>query len=114
MSSIDEKRKKAKKLKVSFVETTTEDELDSLIKLAEEQEEIRVQNEKDAKAHAKKNKIVLKNTDQEEVDQKDYFFPGIDEETKKPSFETAPVYFNKTCGYPVDREELIAVFNKVS
>ena len=54
----------------------------------------------------KKVKIVIKNTLGEEVPQSDYFYSpdGID---------TAPAYFHDVCGYPVDREELLAVFNKV-
>ena len=46
--------------------------------------------------------VVMKNTSGEEVDPKDYFFKGV----VLPSFE-------KTCGKPVDREDLLQVFNKV-
>ncbi len=54
----------------------------------------------------KKIKIVLKNTLGEEVDQADYFYSTKDE-------DAVPVYFHDVCGYPVDREDLITVFNKV-
>lgn len=51
---------------------------------------------------AKKVVVVLKNTSGEEVDSSDYFFGGV-----------APSGFEGTCGRPVDREDLITVFNKV-
>ncbi len=54
----------------------------------------------------RKIKIVLKNTLGEEVPQSDYFYSPEGE-------DTAPIYFHDVCGYPVDREELLAVFNKV-
>lgn len=47
-------------------------------------------------------KIVLKNTLGAEVDEKDYFFGG-----------KAPTGFELSCGSPVDREDLLEVFNKV-
>lgn len=46
--------------------------------------------------------VVMKNTSGEEVEPKDYFFKGV----VLPSFE-------RTCGKPVDREDLLQVFNKV-
>lgn len=51
-------------------------------------------------------KIVLKNTLGEDVVQSDYFY-------SPDGSDTAPTYFHEAFGYPVDREELIAVFNKV-
>ncbi len=54
----------------------------------------------------KKIKIVLKNTLGEEVPQSDYFFSTSGE-------DTAPSYFTESYGIPVDREDLLAVFNKV-
>ena len=47
-------------------------------------------------------RIVLKNTLGAEVDEKDYFYGG-----------KAPVGFESSCGLPVDREELLDVFNKI-
>jgi len=49
-----------------------------------------------------KNTIVLKNTSGKEVKIEDYFFGGI-----------VPPGFEATCGKPVDREDLVGVFNKV-
>lgn len=54
----------------------------------------------------KKVKIVLRNTLGEEVPQTDYFFSSTGK-------DTAPAYFPDVCGLPVDREELVAVFNKI-
>ena len=47
-------------------------------------------------------KIILKNTAGKEVSEKDYFFGG-----------KIPSGFEGTCGKPVDREDLITVFDKV-
>ena len=47
-------------------------------------------------------KTILKNTSGKEVPEADYFFGG-----------KAPSSFDKYCGKPVDREDLVAVFNKV-
>ena len=47
-------------------------------------------------------KTILKNTSGKEVPEADYFFGG-----------KAPNSFEKYCGKPVDREDLLAVFNKV-
>lgn len=54
----------------------------------------------------KKGKFILRNPAGEEVAQKDYFFSsrGVD---------TAPPYFQDVCGKPVDREDMLAVFNKL-
>ncbi len=54
----------------------------------------------------KKVKIVLKNTLGEEVPQTDYFF-------SKDGEDKAPGYFVDVCGYPVDREDMLTVFNKI-
>jgi hypothetical protein len=47
-------------------------------------------------------KIVLKNSLGKDVKEEDYFFGG-----------SAPTSFEGTCGKPVDREDLLDVFNKV-
>lgn len=47
-------------------------------------------------------KVVLRNTLGEEVPSSDYFYKGV-----------VSSGFEGTCGKPVDREELLAVFNKV-
>jgi hypothetical protein len=49
-----------------------------------------------------KTKPILKNTTGKEMDEADYFFGA-----------EAPVWFNKVCGAPVEREELLEVFNKI-
>jgi len=57
------------------------------------------------KAEPKKvvvKKSILKNTSGKEVPEADYFFNGV-----------IPAGFLNTCGKPVDREDLIVVFNKV-
>lgn len=55
-----------------------------------------------------KKKIILKNTKGEDMDQKDYFYSKKGEETAHPNFNT-----KNQCGMPVDREDLIEVFDKV-
>ncbi len=74
-------------------------------------------NEKKAAEEARKNMIVLQDVDGDDVDQAEYFYPRLEDEkdkdgkvVAKATDQTAPVYFNKTCGYPVDREELVEVF----
>lgn len=53
-----------------------------------------------------KKKVILKNVKGEEVNEKDYFYSTEGE-------GQAPETFNKICGIPVDREDLLEVFNKV-
>jgi hypothetical protein len=53
----------------------------------------------DTKKEVKKS--ILKNTLGKEVPEADYFFKGV-----------VPSSFAKTCGKPVDRKELVDVFNK--
>jgi len=47
-------------------------------------------------------KSILRNTSGKEVPEADYFFNGV-----------VPAGFIGTCGKPVDREDLVGVFNKV-
>ena len=54
------------------------------------------------KVTKKKETASLLNIQGKEVLDKDYFFAGV-----------VPSGFKKTCGNPVDREDLVAVFNKV-
>ena len=56
---------------------------------------------------AKKTKklVVIKNSAGEVVDQKDYFFSAKSE-------DAAPTWFERVCGKPVDREDMIVVFHK--
>lgn len=55
-----------------------------------------------SKSTVKKSTIILKNTSGKDVDEKDYFFGG----KALPSF-------NAVCGKPVDREDLLEIFDKV-
>ncbi len=103
----------------------TEEKLDELIEaktafLDQEKKEakIKAEAEKAAAEEAKKNQIILRDVDGADVDQSEYFFPRdvdeIDEKTQKvihkATNQTAPANFNKMCGMPVEREELIEVF----
>jgi len=54
------------------------------------------------KKEVAKPKIVLKNTSGKDMKLEDYFFGGV-----------AFPGFHKACGMPVDREDLIEVFNKI-
>ncbi len=76
-------------------------------RLVEESEKkaAKIRKEKED-AKKKKVKVILKNTLGEEVPQSDYFF-------SKDGEDTAPAYFADVCGYPVDREEMLTVFNKI-
>lgn len=51
---------------------------------------------------AEKTKSILRNTSGKEVPEADYFYKGI-----------IPAGFLGSCGKPVDREDLVGVFNKV-
>ncbi len=81
-------------------------DLEAKRKLEESEKKIAEDKKKKEEEKKKKIKIVLKNTLGDDVNQTDYFF-SLDEK------DTAPSYFHEVCGYPVDREELITVFNKV-
>lgn len=128
--SIATKMTKAKRMGIVFeegYEPKNENEIDKLIEAKQEivdqqKQETKIQKDAEKKAaeHAKKNLLVLKDVDGDDVDQSEYFFPREVREVQKdavgkeiilePTEETAPIYFNKSCGYPVDREELIEEF----
>lgn len=128
--ALDAKFNKAKGLGITFAEgyVPTETQLDEMIdaklKLRDqEREEARIRELEQQKADdfALKHKIILKDTDGFDVDQQDYFFPRTEKEVIKtptgeivlePTDQTAPIYFNKITGVPVDREELIDVFHR--
>lgn len=63
--------------------------------------------EKAPKVEKKIVKSILKNSEGQEVPEKDYFYKA----TEKGG--VAPVSFTKMCGYPVDREDLVEIFDKV-
>lgn len=127
--SLATKIKKAEKLGVVFAEgytPKTEEEVDKLIEAKQaildqqkEEDKIAKQNEAKAAEEAKKNLVILQDIDGDDVDQADYFWPRLEKEkvgippnekVLEPTDQTAPVYFNKICGLPVDREELKEVF----
>lgn len=127
--SLATKITKAKKLGIEFAEGYTpksEDEVDKLIEakmeiIGQQKEEARIQrmNEKKAAEEARKNDVILQDVDGDDVDQSEYFWPRSEKEktgtspnekTLEPTDQTAPVSFNRTCGMPVDRDELIEVF----
>jgi hypothetical protein len=118
--SLTDLQKKAKKLGVDYDEFETEEKLQELVNAAEAKKEqekeenaIKLAEIKKQEALAKKSNIILQDTDGNDVEQKDYFYHGIDKDTGKIILDTAPSYFNKICGKPVDREELIEVFNSI-
>ncbi len=127
--SITTKMTKAKKLGIEFAEgyvPKSEAELDKMIEakqeiIGQQKQEARIAkaNEKKAEEEAIKHSIILKDVDGDDVDQAEYFFPRVEKEkvgippnekTLDPTDQTAPAYFNKICGMPVDRDELIEVF----
>ncbi len=122
--SFDTKLAKALKLGVVFAEgyTPKEDELDKaieakmeIIKQQKEEDRINKANLKKAADDAKKNTVILQDVDGDDVDQADYFWPRlvaekVGDKTLPPTDQTAPIYFNKDCGMPVDRDELKEVF----
>jgi hypothetical protein len=113
-----------KKIEETNGSPLTEEQIDELIEQkikanAQEKQEEKIQAAAEQKADedAKKKQLVLKDVDGADVDQAEYFFPRLEEETingkiHKPSTKTAPHYFNKLCGYPVEREDLIDVFTQ--
>lgn len=97
---IDARKKltdQALELTIPFTDETTDDELKELIK-----------NHVPAEVPViKKKPVILKDVNGKDVDQKDYFF------SKEKGKDTAPMYFNKIAGYPVEREEMLEVFNRI-
>lgn len=115
--ALTDNQKRANKLNIPWTEDTTDEKLQDLINLEEdkisqeiEEQRIKKENEAKAKMAKKASTLVLKNIDGEEVDEKDYFFGTKDKEGK---MTYAPAYFNRICGMPVDREDMIEVFRKV-
>lgn len=128
--SLATKFAKAKRLGAVFAEDyepKSEEELDKIIEtkqaLADQEkaeEKIRKQQEKKAQEDAVKNVVILRDVDGDDVEQSEYFYPRLVKEvvgektpyekTLPATTETAPVGFNKVCGMPVDREELVEVF----
>ncbi len=122
--SLATKLTKAKKLGITFEDDyePKEAELDKLIEakmelVSQEKEEARIKKaaEKKAADFALKNTVILQDIDGDDVDQADYFYPRVEAEKigdkmVQPTDQTAPIFFNKDCGMPVDRDELKEVF----
>ncbi len=106
--ALTENQKKANKLKIAWSETTTDDQLEALIKIEEDKAAMIALDKK-------KEKLVLKDIEGKDVDEKDYFFEGDIENpvTKVKTHVCAPLYFNRVCGLPVDREDMVQVFKNV-
>ena len=125
---MEKKKAKAKQLGIDLTKIEgelTEARLDELIdqksaQIAQDAEEKRIAKEQAAiaAAAAKDTKVILKDVDGQDVDQADYFFPRLEDEklpdgkVLKKTTETAPEYFNKMCGMPVDDPDLINEFVK--
>lgn len=72
-------------------------------------DEVKVIKKKPAVAQEpikEKKKVILKNVNGEEMNEKDYFY-------STEGKGEAPLAFNKVCGTPVEREDLLEIFNKV-
>ena len=114
-SKLEKLKEKAVKLGVPFKDDVTEVDLEKSVKEKEtaqaEEDRIKKEAEKKAAEDAKKTKIILKNVLGEDVSEDDYFFKSKDKDGKIVG--GAPSYFNRICGFPVDREDLIEVFNRV-
>lgn len=123
--SLATKLKKAKDLGIKFEPGFEPDEkkLDELIEqkttqIDQEKQEKKIKDAEAKKAddEAKKNVIVLKDIDGADVDQAEYFFPRLEDEKTadgkiiKATDQTAPSYFNRICGFPVDRDDLKEAF----
>ncbi len=122
--SLATKLTKAKKLGIVFEDgySPKEAELDKLIEAkmeiaGQEKEEARINkaNARKLEEEAKKHTVILQDIDGDDVDQADYFFPRTEKEkigdkVFEVTDQTAPVFFNKDCGMPVDRDELKEVF----
>lgn len=114
-NTFEKLKKEAKKLAIPFdEEKVTEEELMEAVKEKKEAqaEEDRLNKQKQDKADSdkKKNKVILKNVFGEDVDEKEYFFPGKD---KDGNIVYAPSHFNREVGFPVDREDMLEIFNKI-
>lgn len=120
--SLTENQKKAKKMGIIHKEDAMDEQIQDLITLEEkkitqekEEQEIKKRDIVLAEEQKKKRKLVLKNIRGEDVREEDYFYGAEVENpiTKKKEMVYAPSYFNRVCGLPVDREDMIEVFQKV-
>ncbi len=81
-------------------------DLEEKKKIDEAEKKAAIERKKKEDDKKKKNKVVLKNTLGEEVPQSDYFY-------SESGDDTAPGFFTESYGTPVEREDLLNVFNKV-
>jgi hypothetical protein len=111
--NLDKVRKEATKLGVPFKEDDSADTIATLIEdkksFLKEESTKKEELEEQAQKNLVKSSLVLKDVFGNDVDEKDYFMPG---KTTDGKVTYAPSYFNRACGYPVDREDLLEVFNK--
>jgi len=117
--------KKAKKLGLTFEETTSDAELTDLIQTAEaaasqagQEGKIEKNNIKKVEDGVKNTNFILKDSAGNDVDPRDYFFWNPTDEYKKTlkpgeKVHEIPPFFHKWCGYPVDREDLLEAFHRV-
>jgi len=114
-SELEKLKTEATKLGIPFSEDVSLEDLSKVVSEKKaaivEENRIKKENEKKAEDEAKKTKIILKDTSGKEVNEDDYFYKSKDKDGKVVG--GAPSYFNKICGFPVDREELITVFNRI-
>lgn len=97
-------------------EKVEEKELETLIgdKKAAELEERKRNKEKEAlaKKQSKESQVVLKNVFGDDIDQADFFY-NKDKDTGKEGNGKAPSHFNRVCGFPVEREDMLVIFNRI-
>ncbi len=122
--SLKTKLTKARKLGIEFPEGAepSESKIDELIEQKQsflnqekEGERIRKAAADSAAEDAKSGQVILKDVDGDDVEQADYFWPRvvaekIDGREWPATTETAPPYFNKICGMPVDDPDLVEAF----
>lgn len=116
-TKLEKLKAKATEMKIPFDDEKVEEkELETLIaeKKAAEIEERKRNKEKEAlaKKQEKENKVVLKNVFGDDIDEADFFY-NKDKDTGKEGNGKAPSHFNKVCGFPVEREDMLVIFNRI-
>lgn len=91
---------KAVELNIVFTPATSDEDLEAAIK-----NQLEINKKK--QPEVEKKKIILKNVSGKDIDPTDYFY------SKKKGEDTSPDTFNKVSGYPVEREEMLEVFNRI-
>lgn len=98
--ALDKAQKEATKLGIVFEPGSTVEFINELI-----------EKKKAEVPPKKKSSIILKDVNGNDVDEKNYFWPAKDKDTGEITY--APDYFQKQNGFPVDREDMLTVFNKI-